>query len=173
MASGKSSVVVRCDTPETCPVVSACLHGGRVPCLDVCRWHDQKLRICDELETIADGLPAKVDRLKCLLVANELLPLLRMSHAYEEEYVFPAFASDTTHVASRVASVRRLKAEHVEDECSAQDLTDTLLAIGHGGAVANPEALGFMLRGFFDNMRRHVAFEREHVLSTIPARVLD
>ncbi|TPN00024.1 hemerythrin domain-containing protein [Mesorhizobium sp. B2-3-3] len=173
MASGKSSVIVRCDTPEACPVVTACLQGGRVPCLDVCRWHDQKLRLCDELEAIADGLPAKVDRLKCLLVANELVPLLRTSHAYEEEYIFPAFARDSGQGASRAASVRRLKAEHVEDECSAQDLTDTLLAIGHGGAIANPEALGFMLRGFFDNMRRHVALEREHVLPMIPARELD
>lgn len=167
MASGKSSVVVRCDAPDACPVVGACLHGGRLPCQDVARWHDQKMRICDELEAIADGLPSRVDRLKCLLVANELVPLLRMCHSYEEEYVFPAFAGDSD--AARTASIRRLKAEHVEDECAAQDLTDTLLAIGHGGAVANPEALGFMLRGFFDSLRRHVAFEREHVLPKLPA----
>ncbi|MBZ9725867.1 hemerythrin domain-containing protein [Mesorhizobium sp. CO1-1-11] len=169
MASGKSSVVIRCDAPDGCPVVEACLHGGRLPCLDVARWHGQKMRICDEMEAIADGLPSRVDRLKCLLVANELVPLLRMCHGYEEEYVFPAFAGKGADDAARTASVRRLKAEHVEDECAAQDLTDTLLAIGHGGAIANAEALGFMLRGFFDSMRRHVAFEREHVLPTIPA----
>ncbi|TPJ38804.1 hemerythrin domain-containing protein [Mesorhizobium sp. B2-5-13] len=169
MARGKSSVVVRCDKPEACPVVEACVQGGRVPCLDVPRWHDQKMRLCDELEAIADGLPSRVDRLKCLLVANELVPLLRRSHAYEEEHIFPAFAHDSINEGARGASIRRLKAEHVEDECSAQDLTDALLEIGHGAVIANPEALGFMLRGFFDSMRRHVAFEREHVLPLIPA----
>lgn len=169
MASCSSSVVVRCVAPDACPVVAACLQGGRLPCLDVARWHDRKMRICDDLEAIADGLPSRVDRLKCLLVANELVPLLRLCHSYEEKYLFPAFAGKNSNDAARTASIRRLKAEHVEDECAAQDLTDTLLAIGHGGAVANPEAVGFMLRGFFDSMRRHVAFEREHVLPTIPA----
>ena len=32
--------------------------------------------------------------------------------------------------------------EHIEDECAAQDITDILLAVGHGKPVDNPEALG-------------------------------
>ena len=31
----------------------------------------------------------------------------------------------------------------------------------------NPEALGYMLRAFFDTTRRHIAFEREHILPVI------
>jgi hypothetical protein len=50
-------------------------------------------------------------------------------------------------------------------------LTEILLEIGHGGAVENPEALGFMLRAFFETIRRHVAFEREHVIPTIAAQL--
>ena len=61
------------------------------------------------------------------------------------------------------ASVRRLTIEHIEDECAAQDITDILLALGHGGPVDNPEALGFMLRALFEALRRHIAFELEHV----------
>ena len=38
-----------------------------------------------------------------------------------------------------------------------------LYGIGHGGEISNPEALGFMLRAFFDTVRRHMAFEREHM----------
>ena len=38
-----------------------------------------------------------------------------------------------------------------------------LVCLGHGGAIDNPEALGFMLRAFFDTVRRHIAFEREYV----------
>jgi hypothetical protein len=150
-------------------VASACGEGGCVPCLDIVRAHEEKLRLCDALEAVADGLPSCVDRFMCLQVANELLPLLRDSHRYEEESIFPAFEGFGPGKMTRASSVRRLKAEHVEDECAAQDLTDVLLEIGHGGRIANPEALGFMLRAFFETMRRHVAFEREHVLPAVVA----
>lgn len=68
---------------------------------------------------------------------------------------------------ANLASTRRLRAEHVEDECFAGEVTEILLAIGHGETVENPEAIGFMLRGLFENLRRHIAFEREHVLPMI------
>lgn len=118
-----------------------------------------KLALCDALEAIADSLP-EVDRHACLFIAESLLPVMREAHAYEEDSVFPAYASD----ARREATVHRLKAEHVEDEAAAEDLTETLLYVGHGGQVDNPEALGFMLRALFEGLRRHVAFEREHVM---------
>ncbi|MEI9413973.1 hemerythrin domain-containing protein [Mesorhizobium sp. Cs1321R2N1] len=161
MAGSKSSIVARC---KAWPFVDGCVDGSR-PCRDVCLLQERKLLMCNELEAIADRLPS-VDRSKCLLIANELVPLLRMSHAREEEHLFPAFASGASE-GDPSASLRRLRAEHIEDECAAQDLTDTLLTIGHGGGVANPEALGFMLRAFFCSARRHVAFEREHVLPLI------
>ena len=41
------------------------------------------------------------------------------------------------------------------------------MAIGHGAGVENPEAVGFMLRGLFETLRRHIAFEREHVLPIV------
>lgn len=36
-----------------------------------------------------------------------------------------------------------------------------------GDRPYNAEAIGFMLRGFFEGLRRHIAFEREHVLPMI------
>ena len=161
-----------CGTSDTCPVAGACACGseGRVPCRDIAEAHHGKLEICDRIEAIADALPS-VDRLQCLHVANELVPLLREAHRYEEEEIFPVFERTGGHVlAARLASVRRLKAEHIEDECAAQDLTELLLEIGHGGEIDNPEALGFMLRAFFDTLRRHIAFEREHVVPMLLAR---
>lgn len=153
-----------CGRPEACPVASACGWEGKVPCLDVGRAHEEKLRLCESLEALADALPSRVDRLACLRVANMLVPRLRDSHRYEEDIVFPAFEKGSADAAAGATSVRRLRTEHVEDECAAQDITDALLAIGHGGPVDNPEALGFMLRGFFETLRRHIAFEREHIL---------
>lgn len=157
----------RCEVQEACPVQGACGGGQRAPCVDMVEAHLDKLRLCEELEAVADALPDRVDRLKCLRIAADLLPLLRRSHRYEEQVIFPVFAGDPLSRTMRERTVRRLEAEHVEDECAAQDVTDALLSIGRGEAVANPEALGFMLRAFFETLRRHVAFERDHVLPSI------
>jgi hypothetical protein len=44
---------------------------------------------------------------------------------------------------------------------------EAVMAIGHGRSTDNAEVVGFMLRGFFESLRRHIAFEREHVLPRI------
>lgn len=137
-----------------------------VPAAVMRRAHDEKLRLCDALETIADALPG-VDRLTCLRTANAIVPLLRSIHQYEETIIFPAYEEAVVGSNANLASTRRLRAEHVEDECFAGEVTEILLAIGHGKTVENPEAVGFMLRGLFENLRRHIAFEREHVLPMI------
>lgn len=137
-----------------------------IPSAVMKRAHGEKLQLCDALEKIADALP-NVDRLKCLGIANAIVPLLRNIHQYEETIIFPAYEAATGGSNANLASTRRLRAEHVEDECFAGEVTEILLAIGHGETVENAEAVGFMLRGFFESMRRHIAFEREHVLPAI------
>lgn len=137
------------------------------------RAHRIKLDLCLSLEAIADGLPGGVDRMECLRVANALVPLLRNVHRYEEHIIFPAYEALCGPESSECASTRRLRAEHVEDECFADEVTEALMAISHGAEIENPEALGFMLRGLFETMRRHIAFEAEHVLPAIGASYLD
>ena len=143
-----------------------------VPAAVMKRAHREKLLLCDALEKIADALPG-VDRLKCLGTANAIVPLLRNVHQYEETVIFPAYEAAVVRGNASLASTRRLRAEHVEDECFAGEVTEILLAIGHGEPVENPEAIGFMLRGLFENLRRHIAFEREHVLPMIGIIDLD
>jgi hemerythrin-like domain-containing protein len=131
------------------------------------RAHRDKLQLCDRLEAIADTLPDGIDRMECLRIANALVPLLREIHRYEETMVFPAY--DKLPGRREESSTERLRAEHIEDECFADEVTEVLLTIGHGAAVRNAEAVGFMLRGLFETMRRHIAFESEHVLPAIGA----
>lgn len=150
----------QCEHLPDCPVGDACSPKGFVPCIDMTRAHAEKLRLCDALEAIADDLPSRVDRLQCLAVASSLVPLLRECHRFEERIVFPAFSRSD----GGQAVVARLTAEHVEDDCAAEDLSEALLAHGHGGPIENPEALGYMLRALFGSMRRHIAFERDHLL---------
>ncbi|WP_246688630.1 MULTISPECIES: hemerythrin domain-containing protein [unclassified Mesorhizobium] len=130
---------------------------------DMRRAHVQKLALCHMLEGIADDLPSRVDRLQCLAVAADLLPMLRECHRFEEEAVFPGFARRT----GEEDTVARLKLEHLEDESAAADLSEALLAYGHGRPIENPEAFGYMLRAFFEALRRHIAFERDHVLPEV------
>ncbi|MBX3566776.1 MAG: hemerythrin domain-containing protein [Rhizobiaceae bacterium] len=129
--------------------------------------HGDKLRLCDALEQVADTLPGHVDRILCLQIANALVPLLRDVHRYEEEVIFPAYEAIRGATETTATSLRRLCAEHVEDECFADEVTQVLLSIGHGCAIDNPEAVGFMLRGLFETLRRHIAFEAEHILPAI------
>lgn len=154
---------IRSDCFDQCSLAAGCPPLRDALCRRMSRIHAEKTYICDELEAIADSLPYQVDRLKCLGVANRLIPILRDAHRYEEEVLFPAFERDSASRAVRIATVRRLKSEHVCDEGAADEITEELMRIGHGGDIDNPEALGFMLRAFFVTVRRHMAFEAEHI----------
>lgn len=155
-----------CCEAGVCLLATGCASGHAAPCVLVENIHVEKLAFCDALEALADSLPGRVDRMECLRIAERLVPAMRESHEFEESRIFPLYAESAKdpHGAETIA---RLKSEHIDDECAAADLTEELLRIGHGGAVENAEALGFMLRALFQTMRRHIAFEREHILRSI------
>ena len=132
------------------------------------RAHEVKRDLCSALEQIADALPDGVDRMRCLRLANVLAPALRDIHVCEEMTVFPAYVVASGEERDS-QTLRRLRAEHVEDQCFADEVTEVLMAIGHGDHIRNAEATGFMLRGLFETMRRHMAFESEHLLPRIEA----
>lgn len=129
--------------------------------LIISRLHMEKLELCDLLEEIADSLPQALDRDQCLAASGKLEPLLREAHVYEEGVLFPAYIRAQGSARSAVEIVARLKAEHIEDSDFATELADGLRRLGEGGEAANVEAVGYMLRGFFAAMRRHIANERE------------
>ncbi|MCJ8518043.1 hypothetical protein ABID21_001075 [Pseudorhizobium tarimense] len=47
-----------------------------------------------------------------------------------------------------------------------------MFKLGSDDAV-DVEAGGYMLRGFIEGMRRHIAFERQHLLKSLSAVSLD
>ena len=128
------------------------------------RAHDAQLTLCAALEDIADSLPANINRQKCLHAANTLLPLINGIHRYEEDTFFPLIEKTPSNDSTVPAALARLKFEHVEDECFAEELTDTLNRLGRGDDTVNAEAAGYMLRGFFESIRRHIAFEQQFML---------
>lgn len=153
------------DCALRCLLAASCAPGPRALCAHMAVVHGAKAELCDQLEMLADSLPHRVDRLACLVVAGRLVPIIRQAHHFEEEVLFPVVQLQPPGEPS--PTILRLKAEHLHDEYSAEDITEELLRIGHGGEIANPEALGFMLRAFFENVRRHLAAEREHLLGPV------
>ena len=126
--------------------------------------HDAQLALCSALEEIADSLPANIPRQKCIYAAKSLIPLINGIHRYEEEALFPMLETQASGGGEMAGTIARLKFEHVEDECFAEELTDTLTRLGSGDGSVNAEAAGYMLRGFFESIRRHIAFEQRFML---------
>lgn len=129
--------------------------------------HRLQLALCDDLEAIADSLPGNIVNQDCLFAAKSLGRLIRDVHAYEEETLFPALRPMFPTSSEFGSAVDRLIFEHLTDECYADDIAEKLLYLGTGGRDANMEALGYMLRGFFEALRRHIAFERDHFSSAV------
>ncbi|MCF3640107.1 hemerythrin domain-containing protein [Rhizobium sp. TRM95111] len=124
------------------------------------RAHDTQLHLCGALEEIADSLPDNINRQRCLAAAKALGPLVHQVHRYEETVVFPALERQAGSSPLLHETLSRLKFEHCEDECFAEELVDALQRLGRGDGGINIEATGYMLRGFFETMRRHIAFEK-------------
>jgi len=122
-----------------------------------------QLDLCADLEAIADSLPDNLDPQACLRIANRICPAVRAVHEFEEKSVFPLLRA----VASSQEidqTIERLRFEHWEDESFASELQESLHGLIHGDRPVAVDSLAYMLRGFFEGMRRHVAFEREHLM---------
>ncbi|MBB4120778.1 hemerythrin domain-containing protein [Martelella radicis] len=122
-------------------------------------------RLCDALEAVADSLPANVNRGECRTLSEELVPALKKAQELEEMQVFPAIRRATGGRAAAEA-LDRLSYEHFEDLCFAEEVTDVLRRLSSGDVV-NTEAVGYMLRGLFGALRRHLSFEQELVASRL------
>lgn len=118
--------------------------------------HDTVSQLCDGLEAVADSLPSNVDRESCRLLAETLTPRLKDAQTLEEEHIFPALR----HAGEADEALQRLLQEHFEDLCFAEEASESLKSLAQGHAT-NIEAVGYLLRGLFTTLRRHIAFERQ------------
>ena len=131
------------------------------------RAHDGLFTLCDLLEQVADSIPSHISRKTCAGLGESLLPLLRDIHQFEEDVLYPLAIKRLGATRQIRSTITRLQYEHCEDLCFAEELSDVLRDLGIGKAPGNPEATGYMLRGFFEALRRHIAFERDHLLGVM------
>ena len=126
--------------------------------------HALLVQMCDAMERIADGLPDEVDRRLCAQVASCLQYDLPLHHHDEEEGLFPLLRARAKPEDGVDQILERLAAEHSSDTDFASEIAEALETLGQGGRPANPEMLGYMLRGFFERYRRHVHWENQLVM---------
>ncbi|MCA3555381.1 hemerythrin domain-containing protein [Aestuariivirga sp.] len=126
--------------------------------------HALQMQMCDAMERIADGLPDEVDRRLCAQVASWLQFDLPLHHHDEEVGLFPLLRRRASPGDGLDKIIERLAAEHSSDSDFASEIAEALDALGQGGRPANPEMLGYMLRGFFERYRRHVHWENQLVM---------
>lgn len=125
--------------------------------------HKNQLDLCNRLEGLADRLPNNVDRQECLSMSWQIFPVVREAHKFEEETLFPALYAKCQTEKSLQQSLERLKFEHWEDESTAEDISLSLRELVSDPVSANTEKLSYMLRCFFEGVRRHIAFEVDHI----------
>ena len=126
--------------------------------------HARKLHLCEELEEIADSLPDRASPQACLAVARRIVPMVREAHAFEDRKLWPVLRRLRPEDGRLEACLTRLRHEHVEDESYAEELAVVLTEWGMCVGTRGAEATGYMLRGFFGAVRRHIAFERDHIV---------
>lgn len=121
------------------------------------RSYQQLLDLCDVLEAIADSLPHP-DAGLCITSADALEPLVELTHLLEGDVLFPILAAPSRSEANRMARLRR---EHLSDTAKAGEVSDAPRAVASSSSPLSPDAVGYLLRSFFDSMRRHVYGELE------------
>lgn len=125
--------------------------------------------LCAALEQLADGLPSEVRNDDCLALARSVYPIVHRSHKFEERELFPYLKANCAGRDNLAVTLDRLHGEHWEDEAYAEEVQHELMAFAADREAVDVEKLGYMLRGFFVGVRRHLAFEREHILPMIEA----
>jgi hypothetical protein len=117
--------------------------------------------LCAALEALADSLPARFDSRSGLLLVRGLHPALRRAHRFEEGVVFPTLLARDIRLA---AVFDRLRGEHVEDEDRASELREAVADLARAPSRRDADVVGYMLRGFFSGLRRHLALDRDLLL---------
>ena len=121
----------------------------------------QQETLCSGLEALADSLPQRLDTHVAVTLCSRLRLTLRRSHRLEEAIVFPALLA---HRRDLGPLIERLRAEHLEDEDQSGDLQAALAEFVARPTKPEAETIGYMLRGLFVALRRHVACDRDCVL---------
>jgi len=126
--------------------------------------HNILMTLCSNLERIADSLPDISDTQECLVICRDIFPKVKKAHDFEEKVLFPLLHKGEQDKTLLDNNLERLCYEHWEDESFAEEISDVFRAYIDKPEKKDAEKLSYMLRGFFEGIRRHIAFETEYLL---------
>jgi len=135
--------------------------------------HLRQKWLCEVLETIADGLPGKLDAALARQAVDILKAEAPLHHEQEETCLFPLLTQRAQPEDNIEAVIRQLTREHLADDTYSSDLVHLLEDMAEGNRPINPEMAGYMIRGFFESYRRHIAFEDLVILPLARLRLTD
>jgi hemerythrin-like domain-containing protein len=121
--------------------------------------HEELLGLCRNIEELADSLPFDINEKLCRAVSDTVVPLLARTQEFEERLLFPNLDRSAGSCFTAMM-IERLKNEHRCDRLAAEEISLTLKAMLRGHCGLTFETIGYMLRGFFECVRRHVAAEK-------------
>ena len=127
-------------------------------------YQDLQLAMCLKLEAIADSLPNIFDKDLWLKSSQSISPVLEKAHSFEELELYPALLRQKGAELRFADVLKRLESEHHNDEDYAENVAHAIGNYVKHNDHNKAESLSWMLRGFFESIRRHIAFEREHIL---------
>lgn len=130
-----------------------------MPALTLRDAYDGQAALCDQLEEIADSLPDRVSPSRCRAVADALVDTLRDVQAVEDLHVFRQIQARGSRRYEDL--VEKLRLQQVADLCLAEEVQQELVSLAEGRPSMPPEAVGYMLRGFFDGLRRNMTHAQE------------
>lgn len=121
--------------------------------------YERLLEACDMLELIADGLPGSVPLALCNRLVVSLVRLVTETHVQENQVLLPMLLASER--AEMRQAAERLRQEHDYDDQVAIEVEEALVDLVSGRSVLSPDATGYLLRSFFESIRRHVYAEMD------------
>ncbi|MBY0561262.1 hemerythrin domain-containing protein [Hyphomicrobium sp.] len=126
--------------------------------------HALQLELCALLESIADNLPAKLEPALAVIAISILKGSVKAHTKFEEDALFPILRGRLSSNDTVLQALAGLSLQHECDEDIADELVEALTDALQNSAPQNPEMLGYILRGYFESQRRHIAWEESIVL---------
>ena len=119
---------------------------------------DEQREICEHLERLADDLIGPIDRNACGILLNRLNNDFQL-YQRDEEALFDVLSTHEQPDAYIVKCVELAKLDHKIYESYLFELSEPLTDMAEGRRLGNADAVGYMLRCFFESIRRHMSWE--------------
>ncbi len=126
----------------------------------------EQIALCDILEDIADSLPYNIDKQICNHTSIMLNSIIKRAHRIEQDILFPYLKDNAPNAIDLTKTFARLKKQNLRDQYSGEELAEILLSYAINKPSHSAETTGYIIRAYFESLRRHIAFVDELINPT-------